>query len=273
MKEYEKSVIPIIEANYGNMTMVEKNIANFFISNKEEKDFSAKSIAEELFVSESSLSRFAKKMGYLGYREFIYHYQDTFLKEEVRVQEDTKEVLNTYQELLNKSYSLINEEQLARVVTLISKKKRIYVYGLGSSGLVAQEFKLRFMRLGLDVEAITDFHQLMMNAVRLNKECLVIGISLSGSTKEIIDSLLQAKEKEATTIFITSRLQEKFILWFNEVILTAVKQNLEYGNVISPQFPILVIMDIIYANYLKEDRNDKKAIYDTTVEPIIGRYV
>ncbi len=35
-------------------------------------------------------------------------------------------------------------------------------------------------------------------------------------------------------------------------MLTAVKQNLEYGNVISPQFPALIIIDIIYANYLKE---------------------
>lgn len=273
MKEYEKSIIPLIESTYGNMTTVEKNIADFFISNKEKMDFSAKNISQYLFVSESSLSRFAKKIGYTGYREFIYHYQTTFFKEAARVEEDTKEVLNTYQELLNKSYNLIDIKQLGRIVTLISAKKRIYVYGVGSSGLVAQEFKLRFMRLGLDVEAITDFHLLLMNSVRLNNDCLVIGISLSGSTKEIIDAMLQANGKEATTIFITSRFHEKFAASFDEVVLTAVKQNLEYGNVISPQFPILVIMDIIYANYIKENRSDKKAIYDTTVEPIIGRYI
>lgn len=273
MKEYEKSIIPILEANYENMTMVEKNIADFFISNKEKRDFSSKSMSEFLFVSESSLSRFAKKIGYSGYREFIYHYQDTFLEEVLEVEEDTKDVLNTYQELLNKSFNLIKAEQLNHIVKLLSKKKRIYVYGFGSSGLVAQEFKIRFMRLGLDVESITDFHLLLMNSVRLNNDCLVIGITLSGSTKEIIDAMLQAKEKEATTILITSRFHEHFETSFDEVVLTAVKQNLEYGNVISPQFPLLVIMDIIYANYIKEGRNDKKAIYNTTIEPIVERYI
>lgn len=273
MKGYEKSIIPVIEANYENMTNVEKSIADFFVTNKEKRDFSSKSMSDFLFVSESSLSRFAKKLGYAGYREFIYHYQDTFSKEAIEVEEDTKEVLNTYQELLNKSYNLIHAEQISRIVRLLSDKKRIYVYGVGSSGLVAQEFKVRFMRLGLDVESITDFHLLLMNSVRLSKDCLVIGITLSGATKEIIDAMLQAGKKEAATILITSRYHEKFVSTFNEVVLTAVKQNLEYGNVISPQFPLLVIMDIIYANFIKEGRSDKKAIYDTTIEPIIERYI
>ncbi len=273
MKEYEKSIIPMIESNYENLTTVEKSIADFFINNKEIKDFDAKSIADYLYISEASLSRFSKKLGFAGYREFTYHYQATFQQEKMEVEEGTKIVLNTYQELLNKSYNLISENQMNRITKMISRKKRIYVYGVGSSGLVAQELKMRFMRIGLDVEAVTDFHLLLINAVRLNNDSLVIGISISGATKEIIDALYMAKEKGANTIFITSRNNNQFSKDFDEVVLTAVKQNLEYGNVISPQFPALVIVDIIYANYLKDDRRNKEAIYDATVEPIIGRYI
>ena len=60
MEYYVKSVVPIIESNYNNFTMVEKNIADFFIHNHEKMDFSAKTVAAKLFVSEASLSRFAK---------------------------------------------------------------------------------------------------------------------------------------------------------------------------------------------------------------------
>lgn len=95
MKEYEKSVIPIIESYYDNFTIVEKTIADFFISNKEEADFSSKAISARLYISEASLSRFAKKLGYSGYREFIYNYQENFLKEEVQIEEDSKDVLYT----------------------------------------------------------------------------------------------------------------------------------------------------------------------------------
>lgn len=62
--EYLKSVIPVIESNYVNFTTVERSIADFFIYNREQMDFSAKSVAGRLFVSEASLSRFAKKCGF-----------------------------------------------------------------------------------------------------------------------------------------------------------------------------------------------------------------
>ena len=62
MEYYIKSVTPIIESNYEKFTPLEKNIADFFIKNQELVDFSAKAIAERLYVSEASLSRFAKKM-------------------------------------------------------------------------------------------------------------------------------------------------------------------------------------------------------------------
>ena len=83
MEYYVKSVVPIIESNYDNFTTVEKNIADFFIQNRERVDFSARSVAERLFVSEASLSRFAKKCGYRGYREFVYQYEQTLDRKSV----------------------------------------------------------------------------------------------------------------------------------------------------------------------------------------------
>ena len=89
-----------------------------------------------------------------------------------------KMVLNDYQELLNKSYSLMDENQIGRIVDIISEKKRIYVYGKGSSGLAALEMKLRFMRIGVTIEAITDVDIMKMNSVLLDGECAAIGICL-----------------------------------------------------------------------------------------------
>ena len=271
MKEFEKTVIPVVESNYDNFTCTEKTIADFFINNKKSMDFSSKSISKYLSVSEAALSRFAKKAGYNGYREFIYNYQDTFIEGESKVDGYTEEVLNVYQELLTKSYNLIDLEQIKRVIRLFSTKKRIYVYGLGSSGLVAQEFKFRFMRMGVDVESITDTHLLMVNTARINKDSIVIGFSISGTTKEVLDAMKIAKKRGATIILITSKNNTTNSNLFDEVVLTSIKKNLEYGNVISPQFPALIIVDIIYAHYIQEDRKNREAIYDLTLRAIIDR--
>lgn len=62
MEPYEKNIIPQIEAIYGNFTPLEKNIADFFIHNEEKMDLSSKSVSKRLYVSEASLSRFAKNV-------------------------------------------------------------------------------------------------------------------------------------------------------------------------------------------------------------------
>lgn len=268
MDNYEKSVIPMIESVYDSFTTVEKNIADFFLHNTENMDFCAKSIANHLFVSEASLSRFAKKCGFAGYREFLFRYQESFLKEEIKMDSMTKSVLNTYQELLNKSYSLVDEAQLIRITNLLLDKNRVYVYGKGSSGLVAKEMKLRFMRIGLDVEAMDDTHVMKMNSVVLHSKCLVIGISISGITSEVISSLKEAKKSGAAVILITSKLRKEFEEFCDEVLLISVKKHLEYGNVISPQFPILVMLDILYAYFLQADRNQKEALHDYTLNAL-----
>lgn len=135
MEHLIKSVIPIIESNYDNFTAVEKRIADFFIHNQERIDLSSKAVAERLYVSEASISRFAKKCGYRGYREFVYQYEENFVEKKESITNNARMSLNTYQELLNKFYSLISENQIVRVVKYLSDAERVFVCGKEAQGL------------------------------------------------------------------------------------------------------------------------------------------
>lgn len=267
MEEYEKNIVPHIEAIYETFTPLEKNIANFFIHNEGKIELSSKSVAKKLFVSEASLSRFAKKCGYKGYREFIFCYeQGGTVASHKPASDHIKMVLNDYQELLNKSYSLMDEEQMERVVDIISTKKRIYVYGKGSSGMVAMEMKLRFMRIGVNIEAITDEDIMKMNSVLLDGECAVIGISVSGKTEAVIHSLQSAKKCGSSVILMTSYIERRFQNFCDEIVLFAVKANLEKGKAISPQFPILIMVDILYSHMLRRDYFRREILHESTLE-------
>ena len=265
MDQYVKSIIPIIESVYDNFTVVEKKIADFFIHNTKTINISSKDLSKYLYTSEATLTRFAQKCGFSGYREFVYYYQDTFAIKKNVTENVTKQVLNTYQELLNKSYALIDEKQIQRIVALLSAKKYIYIYGKGSSGLVANEIKLRFMRLGLRVDSITDAHVMAMNRSLLNQDCVVIGISISGKTKAVIQGLKSAKERGSTTVLFTSKKELRFKIFCDEIFLFSVKENLEHSDVISPQFPILIMIDIVYAYFLQGDNGRRKNLLKDTV--------
>ena len=268
MEYYVKSVIPIIESNYDNFTTVEKNIADFFIHNRKKVDFSAKAVSERLFVSEASLSRFAKKCGYRGYREFLYQYEETFVEKQESMTGNTRMVLNAYQELLNKTYSLVDEAQIARIGRYLSQADRVFVCGKGSSGLAASEMELRFMRIGVDIDSLQDSDLMRMQAVFQDKRSLVFGISISGGKEEVLYLLREAHKRGARTILITANNKEIYDQFCTEVVLIPSLKHLNHGNVISPQFPILVLLDIIYSCYVEQDKDEKEILHDNTLRAL-----
>ncbi len=226
-------------------------------------------IGGSIIINDKVFHGFSKKCGFKGYREFIFLYEQNFVEKPSNVTTNyTKKVLDTYQELLNKSYALLDEEQMVRITKLFNQKKRVYVYGRGSSALAAQEIKLRFMRIGVNIESIVDSHIMKMNFVLLNSDCLVIGISVSGKTDEVLDSLKAAKSRNATTVLITSRKEKEFEEFCDEIILLAVKEHLDNGKAISPQFPILVMVDIFYAHFLQSDKFHKQELHDYTLNAL-----
>lgn len=268
MEYYVKSVVPIIESNYDNLTVVEKNIADFFIKNQKKVDFSAKAIAERLYVSEASLSRFAKKCGYRGYREFMYQYEETFIEKEESMAGSTRMILNAYQELLNKTYSLINEAQIARINRYLSQADRVFVCGKGSSGFAAEEMEHRFMRIGVDIDSIQDSDLMRMQAVFQDKRSLVFGISVSGETEPVLYLLREASKRGAKTVLLTAKNRGIFEQFCDDVVLFPSLGHLNYGNVISPQFPILVMLDVIYSSYVEQDRFAREILHDNTLRAL-----
>lgn len=275
---YQNETKNQIEAAQPEMTPVERMIANYFLNNKEVTDFSAKRISALLYVSDATLSRFAKKCGYKGYREFIFAYERD-LKEEVdnSVREKdismfTQKVQNSYQRLLQENFRILDENQIRRIAGLLNSSKRVFVYGMGSSGNVAEEFQLRFMRIGLDVTAVTDSQMIQMSAALVEEGMLVIAVSLSGTTKEIVESIRIAKSRNAKVIFITANPRPEISGRCDEVLRVAYLKNLDTGTKISPQFSILVMIDILYSYYFANDSYFKAQKYKETLSAIQGKH-
>lgn len=180
-------------------------ISQIFLYKTERKwIFHQNPFPERLFVSEASLSRFAKKCGYRGYREFIYQYEETFVEKQESITGNTRMILNAYQELLNKTYSLVDEAQIARISRYLNQAERVFVCGTGSSGLAAREMELRFMRIGVDIDSLVERDMMRMQAVFQDRRSLVFGISISGSKEEVLFLLKEAYRKGAKTILFTA---------------------------------------------------------------------
>ena len=179
-----------------------------------------------------------------------------------------RRVQNSYQKLLQENFRILDEEQVRRVAGMLNISKRVLIFGIGNSGYAAEEFQLRFMRIGMDVNAVTDSHMMKIGAALAGEETLVIAITLSGETAEVLESIRIAKSRGASIICITAVSGSSVAKESQEVIQVAALKNLDTGTKISPQFSILAIMDVLYSYYFANDSYFKTQKYKATLSAI-----
>ena len=259
-------IATIIDLHFEELTELEQEIARYFLQAETiQDDLSSQQVTQKLHISQAALTRFAKKCGFTGYREFVFQYQHQASKPDTHSHKHsplTKRVLRSYSIMREQTQDLIDEEQLERVAQLIDDAERVYFFGTGSSGLIAREMKLRFMRLGVVCEALTDRDGFAWTTSIMDENCLVLGFSLSGTTQSVLDSLLDAKEMGAKTILFTSA-PNKNSHAYTETVLVASHSQSSYIQRISAQLPMLILIDLIYAYFLEINRESKEKIFNS----------
>ena len=259
-------IATIIDLHFEELTELEQEIARYFLQAETiQDDLSSQQVTQKLHISQAALTRFAKKCGFTGYREFVFQYQHQASKPDTHSHKHsplTKRVLRSYSIMREQTQDLIDEEQLERVAQLIDDAERVYFFGTGSSGLIAREMKLRFMRLGVVCEALTDQDGFAWTTSIMDENCLVLGFSLSGTTQSVLDSLLDAKEMGAKTILFTSS-PSKDCQAYTETVLVASHSQSSYIQRISAQLPMLFLTDLIYAYFLEINRESKEKIFNS----------
>lgn len=248
----KEKIISKIEERYMDFTVTEKQIADFFMYNNDDGDFSAKDVASKLYVSQASLSRFSKKLDFNGYREFKYEYKRYIDSSRHRKNNLTMEILDTYRDLLIEAYKSIDNEQMLRIARFASNHQKVRVYGSDNTSLVAREFRVNFMKLGVDIEHITDKSIMEMSYKSVDEETLVIGFSISVSeiADEVTSAIIAAKNRGAKSVIITSNHNTDLYEDIDEIVRISTKRNINIGHYASLEFSMFMMVEILYVHCL-----------------------
>jgi len=175
-------------------------------------------LADRAHVSKPTVVRFCRSMGYDGLSDFKLKLAGSvsegvpFIHRSVDVDDKTSDVAvkvidNTVAAFLkyrNDASSFALEHAAQALADTHRSGRRIEFYGVGNSGIVAQDAQHKFFRLGLNTIAYSDGHMQVMSASMLQPgDCAVI-ISNSGRTRDLMDACDIAKKRGATTIVITA---------------------------------------------------------------------
>lgn len=175
-------------------------------------------LADRAHVSKPTVVRFCRSVGYDGLADFKRKLAGS-VNEGVpfvhrAVDEDDKPgdivvkvVDNAVSALLkyrNDAASLAFDRAISALAEAGRAGRRIEFYGVGNSGIVAQDAQHKFFRLGVNALAISDGHVQVMSATMLQPGDCVVIISNSGRSRDLIDVAEIARKKGATTIVITA---------------------------------------------------------------------
>ena len=175
-------------------------------------------LADRAHVSKPTVVRFCRSMGYDGLSDFKLKLAGSvsegvpFIHRSVDVDDKTSDIAvkvidNTVAAFLkyrNDASSFALEHAAQALAATQKTNRRIEFYGVGNSGIVAQDAQHKFFRLGVNAIAYSDGHMQVMSASMLRPgDCAVI-ISNSGRTRDLMDACDIAKKQGATTIVITA---------------------------------------------------------------------
>ncbi|HGJ7545728.1 MurR/RpiR family transcriptional regulator [Streptococcus pneumoniae] len=205
-------------------------------------------IVSKVKVGEGTLNRFCKKIGYSGFQELkLKMTKDILELESQKMSSDTfiDEIKNNYLSIVESTRKLIDGRQIELAIKLIREANQILMIGVGSSGNAAREFESSLLRIGIISKTVIDTHFQLMHTALLKDNDLIIAFSLSGFTKEVEETLLNAKRKNVKIISITNYSSRNIAKLSDCVLLTSKKESYLEGGSLMAKASQLFIIDVI----------------------------
>lgn len=178
-------------------------------------------------------------------------------------------ILDTYKELLKDAYGSIDNEQMIRIANLISNYEKVHVFGIENASLITREFRVNFMKLGVNIQYSTDEDMMGISETLMDEDTLAIGFSMSVGDQADpgMEALIAAKNRGAKTIMITSNANTSLCEFCDELVRIPIKRNREIGHSICPKIPMLMMVEILFVHCLSLVCNETKVI---SIERIIS---
>lgn len=207
----------IIE-KYKSLRKSETKVADIILEHPEAAiHFSVSELAEQAGVSDPTVIRFCRSLGFKGFQDFkIYLAQSTIpsirnihetVNEGENVPDLVRKVFDANIASIKSTLGTLDFNSIDEVIKKLANAKRIIFFGLGNSAVVAKDAYHKFFRIGIPCEWFEDSHMAMMAASIMKPEEVIIVISHSGSTTDIVEVLDVASRAGAHSVAIVSHFK------------------------------------------------------------------
>ena len=259
------SILKQLEEPNFKATKSDKVLIKYIKENIEDVFYkSISQISKESGIGEATITRFSKKMGYSGLQDFKVTLAreisglknrtiiNRSIENDEGVMESARKLFNSNIRILENTFNIIDGNDIEKATDMIINAKKVFFIGIGYSGMTAEDSNYKFSRIGFNCMSLDSSHNMIMMASLMDEDDVIVAISHSGETDEIIKTVNIAKANGASVISVTedksSRLRD-----ISDVNLGyfSGESILETGS-ISSKLAQFFIIDLVYTQVVKE---------------------
>jgi DNA-binding MurR/RpiR family transcriptional regulator len=261
-----ENIFSCISNSYYHFTAAEKKVADYVLSHKTGVQYmSISELAEECGVAEATVSRFCRRLRLKGYNAFkLALAKDTAEPQEVVLEGQEGEIGpdDTISELCRKLYTaqiaaigqsmaLVQPDQISAAVDLLCAARRVYCMGQGGSMILAHEAAHFFSTISPNFFSVSDSHSQVSTAALLGAEDVILFFSYSGSTKEMLELMSQAKKNGTKLILITRFSKSPGAAMADVTLQCGSNEGPLQLSSIPAKMAQLYLVDVLYNEYVR----------------------
>jgi Transcriptional regulators len=257
-----------IRQRYPGFAQSDRRLADYLLTQPDAaRHLSSQQLAEAAGVSQSSVVKFAQKLGYKGFPALKLALSEALasapaphsvpVHNQIRGDDPLRlvgeKLIQENVAAMHATLDVNSEEKLTESVTLLRSARRIVLTGIGASGLVAQNFAWKLLKIGVNATVERDMHALLATVQALTPDDLLLAISYSGERRELnlaADETLRVGARIlAITGFTPNGLQQRA----SHCLYTIAEEQATRSAAISSSHAQTLLTDLLFMALVQQD--------------------
>lgn len=255
----------LLRARYSELTRSGRLVADYLTQHAEEAQYlSISSLAAECGVAEATIFRFCRSLGFDGYNEMkIALAQANALPTAAGTNKlepgtDTA-TLCTHAvavalEAINGTRTVLDPDAIDAAATLLQRARQVFCFGQGGSQILANDIWARFATVSTKFRTAGDSHMQTIAASLMVPEDVVLFVSYSGSTRDMMETLRIVKENGAKVILLTHYADAPGTALADVVLLCGAKESPLEGGSIAAKIAVLFVAEVLVLRYTLDNQ-------------------
>ncbi|HWL26593.1 MAG TPA: MurR/RpiR family transcriptional regulator [Ureibacillus sp.] len=264
----------------------EKRVSEYILNNpKEILHMPIAELSAKTDTSEATIIRMCRSLHFKGYRDLKlsvaasipldkqdepeHKYQD--LSVGASLVETIQSIAYNNIFSIKNTLAVLNEKDVIKAIQVLDQARRIAIIGMGASAIVGMDFEQKLKRINKQCEVLIDSHSQLIAATNLTHQDVILAISYSGETKEIIQTVNIAKEKNAKIISLTEYKQNTLQKLSDINLYVSSTEKLIRSAATASRISQLTIIDILFTG-LASLHFDESVHYLDQTRAVISKY-